>query len=139
MIPFKNNGALMTFEIQEPNQREMDAHYAGTLDHVVTITSDKLWVLAEACDTGNLLAQAAAAEHIDPVILLVAAAARQPSINVILAPPPKPAGGYWAGSNIKSKAERDELDGLFDPFNVLGCNEDTDDEDATTPVETAAI
>jgi hypothetical protein len=49
-IPFKNNGALMTFEIREPTIKEFDEYHAKTLKNVVTITSDKPWIPDEARD-----------------------------------------------------------------------------------------
>jgi hypothetical protein len=50
IIPFKNNGALMTFDIREPTMKEMESFHVKTLPNVITITSDKPWVPDEARD-----------------------------------------------------------------------------------------
>jgi hypothetical protein len=73
IIPFKNNGALMTFDTREPTMKEMESFHAKTLPNVITITSDKPWVPDEARDIPKVSALKSVMDSLRVKAILAAA------------------------------------------------------------------
>ena len=51
------------------------------------------------------------------------------TIDVILVPPPVPAGGLWAGSMTSLANRKLMVDAFFDPDNLLGMNASSEKEE----------